>query len=149
MKHFDSVESNGELARKSHEDKEHVEKQEGSPVLTSHHLFEAVLPRHGQVRLAVKVDDGQQLVQAVGVGRAESFHHLQCLLLVGLNQDSDTFSFPSSEQHIYIKLVRLFEPVASIRARARVKLLALKIITNGNEFVPSSSSLLEVPIRRV
>ena len=94
MKHFDSVEPNGELARKSHEDKEHVEEQEGSPVLTSHHLFEAVLPRYAQIRLAVKVDDGQQLVQAVGVGRAESFHYLQCLFLVGLNQDSDAFSFP-------------------------------------------------------
>ena len=48
------------------------------------YLLKAVPPRDAEVCLAVKVDDGEQLVERVGVGRAEALHHLQRLLLVGL-----------------------------------------------------------------
>ena len=48
------------------------------------YLLKAVPPRDAEVGLAVEVDDGEQLVERVGVGRAEALHHLQRLLLVGL-----------------------------------------------------------------
>ena len=48
------------------------------------YLLQAVPPRDAEVCLAVEVDDGEQLVEGVGVGRAEPLHHLQRLLLVGL-----------------------------------------------------------------
>ena len=38
MKDLDGVEADGELAGEGHEDEEHVEEQEGPPVLPHHHL---------------------------------------------------------------------------------------------------------------
>ena len=42
----------------------------------------------------MEVDDGEELVERVGVGGAEALHHLQGLLLVGLNRRNNAFPFP-------------------------------------------------------
>ena len=56
--------------------------------------LESIFPRDGEVGLSVEVDDGEELVERVGVGGAEALHHLQGLLLVSLNRTKSAFSFP-------------------------------------------------------
>ena len=54
--------------------------------------LESVSPRDCEVGLSVEVDDGEELVERVGVGGAEALHHLQSLLLVSLNRNNSAFS---------------------------------------------------------
>ena len=71
-------------------------------ILDLYHIFDnhvtyplqSLFPRDGEVGLAVEVDDGEELVQRVGVGRAEALHHLQRLLLVSLQATSVLGAFP-------------------------------------------------------
>ena len=58
--------------------------------------LESVSPRDCEVGLSVEVDDGEELVERVGVGGAEALHHLQSLLLVSLNWTNSAFSYPFS-----------------------------------------------------
>ena len=53
-----------------------------------------IFPRDCEVGLSVEVDDGEELVERVGVGGAEALHHLQGLLLVSLNRTNSAFSYP-------------------------------------------------------